>query len=167
MEISKITEKIPQWVHKYRYPILILLVGMVLFMLPKRKIEEQILPTQSGEVQRFDTAQQLAQILGQIEGVGKVKILLTLSEGEKTIYQHNEDASSGDSTSSVRQETVIITDSERNQQALITQVLPPMYQGAVIVCQGADLPAVKWAVVEAVSKATGLGADRISVLKMK
>ena len=93
--------------------------------------------------------------------------MLTVSAGETTLYQNDQDTNTGDTTSSVRQETVIITDSDRNQHALISQVLPPKYQGAVIVCQGADLPTVKLAIVEAVSKATGLGADQISVLKMK
>jgi stage III sporulation protein AG len=36
-----------------------------------------------------------------------------------------------------------------------------------VICQGAADPAVRLAVVEAVADATGLGADRISVLKMK
>ena len=49
----------------------------------------------------------------------------------------------------------------------VQQVLPESYRGAIVVCQGADSPAVKLAIVEAVSRATGLGADSISVLKMK
>jgi len=39
--------------------------------------------------------------------------------------------------------------------------------GAVIVCQGADDPQVRLSIVDAVSKVTGLGSDKISVLKMK
>jgi stage III sporulation protein AG len=36
-----------------------------------------------------------------------------------------------------------------------------------VVCQGADDPVVKLLIVDAVSKVTGLGADKISVMKMK
>ena len=167
MEIRTYLERIPRLIHKYRYPIAIVMVGVVLFMIPHNKTEEEIASIQEVQVQKADIEQQLSLILSQIEGVGKVKVLLTLAEGERTIYHFDEDVNSGDTTSSVRQETIIITDSNRNQQALITQILPPIYQGAIVVCQGADLPTAKWAVVEAVSKATGLGADRISVLKMK
>lgn len=167
MEIRTYLERIPRLIHKYRYPIAIVMVGVVLFMIPHNKTEEEIASKQEVQVQKADIEQQLSLILSQIEGVGKVKVLLTLAEGERTIYHFDEDVNSGDTTSSVRQETIIITDSNRNQQALITQILPPIYQGAIVVCQGADLPTAKWAVVEAVSKATGLGADRISVLKMK
>jgi stage III sporulation protein AG len=46
-------------------------------------------------------------------------------------------------------------------------VLAPQYLGAIVVCQGADRSDVRLAIVEAVSALTGLGADKISVLKMK
>lgn len=167
MDISKWSKSIPQLLHKYRYPIVILLVGLVLFTLPGRKKGPAQTIGQSNPVQQPDTTQSLTQILGQIRGVGRVKVMLTVAEGEKTLYQSDEDVTNGESSSSVRQETIILSDANRNQQALISQILAPKYLGAVIVCQGADDPAVKWAVVEAVSKATGLGADRISVLKMK
>jgi stage III sporulation protein AG len=62
---------------------------------------------------------------------------------------------------------VIITDGNRNQKPVISQVIPAKYLGAVIICQGADQPTVRLAIVEAVSKLTGLGTDRVCVLKMK
>lgn len=167
MDISKWAKSIPKWLTKYRYPLVILLIGLFLFSLPGRKEEPSQSTTHSESVTQPDTGQSLTQILGQIKGVGKVKVMLTILEGEKTLYQSDEDVSNGENNSSIRQETIILSDSNRNQQALISQILAPKYLGAVIVCQGADDPSVKWAVVEAVSKATGLGADRISVLKMK
>lgn len=169
MDIGKLTGKIPKWLHTYRYPILILIVGVVLLTLPteKKSQTEQIVTTISDNKTQTDISEQLAQILAQMDGVGKVKVMLTLSVGETTVYHSDENIDTADGTSSIRKETVIITDSDRNEKPLITQVIPEKYQGAVIVCQGADSPSVKWAIVEAVSKATGLGADQISVLKMK
>jgi stage III sporulation protein AG len=167
MDLSKWTKDIPKWFQKYRYPIIIVLLGILLFTIPEIKNENTQKQVQTATIQQVDTAQQLAQMLSQIEGVGKVKVMLTVAEGEKTLYHSDEDVSSGDTTSSVRQETIIVNDSNRNQQALISQILSPKYQGAVVVCDGAKNPAVKLAIVEAVSKATGLGADQISVLKMK
>ena len=61
----------------------------------------------------------------------------------------------------------VIRGENGKESGLVQRVDPPKYLGAVIVCQGADKAAVKLAIVEAVSKATGLGADQISVLKMK
>lgn len=167
MEIEKYSKKIQQWLITYRYPIIIVLIGLVLLAIPGKK---EIAPQQTSTIQKTeqkDMTQQLSEILSKIEGVGKVEIMLTVQSGEKTYYQRDEDRNGEGDSSSVRQDTVILTDGERNQYPLISQVLPPEYLGAVIVCQGADKPAVKWAIVEAVSKATGLGADQISVLKMK
>lgn len=39
--------------------------------------------------------------------------------------------------------------------------------GAVVVCQGADQPGVRLDVTNAVTAYTGLGSDKISVIKMK
>ena len=39
--------------------------------------------------------------------------------------------------------------------------------GAVVVCEGAENPHVQWDVTNAVSAYTGLGSDKISVMKMK
>ncbi len=167
MDIGKWSKTIPQLLHKYRYPLVILLVGLVLFTLPGKQEEKTPTTTQSSASQKPDTTQSLTQILSQIKGVGRVRVMLTVAEGEKTLYQSDEDVTEGENSTSIRQETIILSDADRNQQALISQILAPRYLGAVIVCQGADDPSVKWAVVEAVSKATGLGADRISVLKMK
>ena len=43
----------------------------------------------------------------------------------------------------------------------------PVYKGAVVVCEGADHASVKLNIVQAVSSLTGLGSDKITVLKMK
>ena len=43
----------------------------------------------------------------------------------------------------------------------------PQFQGALIVSEGADNAAVRWNIVSAVSSLTGLGTDKITVVKMK
>jgi stage III sporulation protein AG len=105
----------------------------------------------------------MEQILSRIQGAGTVKVLLSESRGKKVVYQTDQ-SGSGDN---LRIETVIITDADRRQEGLRQTVLAPSYQGAIVVCQGADRAEVRLAIVEAVSDLTGLGADKISVLKMK
>ena len=96
-----------------------------------------------------------------------MKVLLTEAAGEEVLYQTDEDIDQSDQSRDVRRETVLVTDAQRSQNGLVRQVNPPQYQGAVILCQGAGSPSVKLSVVEAVSDATGLTYDRITVLKMK
>lgn len=154
-------------VKRYRYAILVLVLGLALMLIPGQSKEQQnqvTMPTEQQE--QPEISKSLAQILSQIQGAGKVEVMLTVAAGEKTVYQTDEDISGGEHVST-RIETVIVTGADRSQTGLIQQVNPPTYLGAIVVCQGADRSSVRLAIVEAVSKVTGLGADRISVLKMK
>lgn len=166
MDIGMIGSKLTEGIKKYRYVLLIALIGLILMLIPTKTSTTAIDETQdpAGTTQeKLSMSQELEQILSHIQGVGDVKVMLTISAGEKTVYQTDPDIS-GDSQ---RHETVIITDSERSESGLVQQINPAIYQGAIIVCQGADSAAVRLAVAEAVARVTGLGADRISVLKMK
>lgn len=170
MDITVIRTKILEWGRKYRYVVMILAVGIVLMLLPTGRKNSELPQTLEPEQEKPHleiTAEALEGILSQIKGAGKVDVLLTCSAGERTVFRSNERSSSSGDSRNQEYETVLISDGNRTEAALVEQMLAPEYLGAVIVCQGAEDPSVKLAVSEAVSKATGLGADRISVLKMK
>ena len=168
MDIASIGSKIKLWIIRFRYPILVIVIGLILLSIPSKSKESTTQTLSHSQVQTVpDIAEQLTQILQQIQGVGKVRVMLTVSKGEKTEYQQNEDLMNSESDTSIRKETVIIRDTNDGEMALIIQVIPPEYLGAIVVCEGADNASVKLAVVEAVSKVTGLRSDHISVLKMK
>ena len=160
------SEKARLWIKEYRYVILVLVLGILLMMLPQGKTEEKkddnvLIP----ETEAVETLQeQLEQLLSQVQGAGKVRVLLTEAEGERVIYQTDGEQSSQNST---RADTVIVSDSARAESGLVQQILPPSYMGAIILSQGADSASVRLSLIEAVSNATGLSSDRISVLKMK
>ena len=145
---------------KYKYPILVVLVGLGLLLLPTRETEMPSVPVET--VREASLEQRLEELLGQIEGAGAVRVLLTEDVGRETVWQTDvqKDADS------VREDTVILEDSGRNETGLVRRTTEPSYRGAVILCQGADAPSVKLAIVEAVRCVTGLGADQISVQKM-
>ena len=147
----------------------VLLAGLVLMLLPsgEQKQEAAVLFSESTPEQERDLQASLGQILSMIEGAGKVQVLLTEATGQRTHYQTDEDISTGESSSDTRKETVLITNGSRAESGLVRQVDPPVYQGAIVICQGADSAAVRLAIVEAVANATGLSSNRISVLKMK
>lgn len=160
------SEKVRLWIKEYRYVILVLVLGILLMMLPQGKTEEKkddnvLIP----ETEAVETLQeQLEQLLSQVQGAGMVRVLLTEAEGERVIYQTDGEQSSQNST---RADTVIVSDSARAESGLVQQILPPSYMGAIILSQGADSASVRLSLIEAVSNATGLSSDRISVLKMK
>lgn len=167
MDIKAWGKKTPEWLKKYRYPILVLAIGLVLMTIPGKTEKNDESPADVTQAESVSLCQQLTVVLGRIQGVGKVEVLLTVKVGETTVYQTDEDIATTESGSTIRKETVIISGTDRVQQPLVSQIICPEYLGAVIVCQGADSVQVRLAVVDAVSKATGLGADKITVLKMK
>ena len=167
MDINAIGVKIKEFLKKYRFVVLILAIGVVLMVLPTDKQVEASQP-KTDQVALFeDPTQELAAILSRIQGAGKVQLLLTKGSGERTVYQTSEDREDTGQGSSVKVDTVIITDSNRTQNGLVQQIFAPEYRGAIVVCQGADNATVRLAIIEAVADATGLGTDRISVLKMQ
>lgn len=168
MEIKKIPDNITQFIKKYRYAALILIIGLVLMAIPQKtssKQAQEVLPITV--VSEAAISDQLAEILSQISGAGKVQVMLTVAKGEETIYQTNNDCVTSNDSNNTQMDTVTVTDKDRNESGLIKQRIPASYMGAIVVCQGADNSTVRLAIVEAVANITGLGTDRISVLKMK
>lgn len=159
-------EKLVSAFKKYRFVFIILLVGVFLMLLPTGNTAQTEATEPNVQPHHEDIAEELEKLLGSIEGAGKVEVMISIAQGENTIYQTDSDISGGES-GNTRHDTVIITNSDRNEEGLVSRVDPPVYRGAVIVCQGADRASVRLSIVEAVSSITGLGADRIAVLKMK
>lgn len=170
MELKLTGDKIRTFLKKNRYVILVLVVGLVFMLLPSgnsKEEAEQSVSTSQESVDIWDITEDLEAFLSQIHGVGKVKVMLTVSVGEETVYQENQDISTNETGSVIRRETVIISGVDRQELPLVSYIKAPIYLGAIIVCQGGDQAGVKLDVIDAVSKITGLSSDKISVLKMK
>ena len=160
MDMESGKEQIIRSVKKYQYVLWVVLLGIFLMLLPqKQEAPEREIPAETEAV--LELEEELSAILSKISGVGEAEILLTESSGSSTIYQTDTAQNHGNS------DTVIVMDRNREEQGLVKQVLPPVYKGALVVCQGADSASVRLSVVDAVKSVTGLSSDCISVLKMK
>ena len=146
---------------KYKYVLVVVLAGLFLMLLPGKTASEAPAVTES--VPETTMQESLEAILKNIQGVGRVQVLLTEAAGARTEYVFDKSTTAD----ALKTDAVILTDANRDQKGLISQIIPPVYLGALVVCQGGDSPSVKLAVMEAVQAATGLTADRITVLKMK
>ena len=167
MDIKAVLRKFADFIRKNRYIALILLLGLILMCVPTKRENNVATEEQKQVLNEVSVEEKLSQILTQVDGAGEVQVFLTFASGEEIIYQTNDTLSrNGESTDS-QSNTVTITDAKRNEQGLIRQTKPPVYQGAIVVCKGADSSSVRLAIMDAVSKATGLGLNKISVMKMK
>ena len=167
MDVNKMRKNLGNLLQKYKYVLLISMIGLTFMLLPSGNSAKDDKSTEPCEVQNSSVQAELENILSCMQGAGEVKVLLTEQEGEEMIYQKDEDSSSSETANSLQTKVVTVTDSERNEKGLVQKIIPPRYRGAIILCQGADDPALKLAITNAVSKITGLGTDKIAVLKMK
>ena len=152
---------------KYKYALLIVAIGALLMLLPSR---QKTADKQAESVCRneevfslAETEEKMESILGQIDGVGRLRVMLTLASGPQLQLASDTDRSTGSSGEA----TVMLNRGSGSQEVIVTQQVYPVYQGAVIVCQGAGNSAVRLAITEAVSALTGLSANRISIVKWK
>ena len=137
-----------------------MLAGLAILLLPTGGKTPEPEPLVKAEAME-SMEERLETILSGIAGAGRVEVLLTEEEGRQTLYQT--DVQSDESRRT--EDTVLVEDAARTETGLVRQTLEPKYRGAVVLCDGADSSAVKLAIVEAVGCVTGLGADRICVLK--
>lgn len=162
---------------KYKYVIIILLIGLGLLLIPGEKNNQSLsVPVEkeipfSPEAYAAEMEQRLSQILSQIQGVGETEVILTLKQGEQTHYLYDTDVrkESGEKNSSSEeiQKTVIISSGNAYDEAMVTRKDYPLFQGALIVCRGGGEAEVKLKLTQAVSALTNLSSDKITILKMK
>ena len=150
---------------KFKIPLLVLALGALLLVWTPGTQRTEV--TQSAEVSTEEapsgTRQEMERLLSQVEGVGRVELMLTTTGSQRSIYQTDLRVS-GDT----REETTVFSSQQGSQKTpVVARTEMAEYLGAVIVCDGADSAAVRLRVVQAVSALTGLGSDKISVIKMK
>lgn len=157
---------------KLRYPALILLLGVGLLLWPSKSAKQEPEAVQSETMEaaspEADIQTQMEEILSCIDGAGRVRVLLTRKTGDETIYQTDKtQSSSADGAADTTVTTVMANQSGGGEEPVASQVIYGQYQGAVVVCEGADRAAVRLELVNAVAGLTGLSTDRITVIKMK
>ena len=167
MDLTQLKLSVREWMKKYRIGVTAVLCGILLLVtMPKENVQDTT-PSQEAYIPEQTMEQQLEAILSRVDGAGKVKLLLTIAYGAETHYQNDETSSQSPEERDLRRETVLITNNTRDQTGLVQRVDPPKYLGAVVLSQGAERASVRLALMEAVKTATGLSADKISILKMK
>ncbi len=162
---------------KYKYALLILLIGLGILLLNGDK-EPASAPMPQTQESPFtidayvqDMEQRLSDILSRIRGVGETRVILTLSSSEQLHYLYDTElrtdtGETGASTEESRK-TVILSSGSSYDEATVTRRDYPLFQGALIVCRGGGEAEVKLKLTRAVSALTNLSSDKITILEMK
>ncbi|WP_350344662.1 hypothetical protein PRVXT_001090 [Proteinivorax tanatarense] len=141
---------------------------------PSAEIEQQITDSYEEKIQK-----ELEEILGNIAGVGKAKVMVTLDKGNEKIVAKNITESERttleeDTEGGVREiidynyqgELVILRKSGGDEPLVLTEVKPKV-RGVVVVCPGGNDPSIQKQVIRAVQGVLDIPTYRISVMPKK
>lgn len=153
---------------KYKFVALILLVGLVLMLLPSGEENKSIENDRGTETFSLaETERRLESLLKNIQGVGQVNVMLTLKSGPTLELAEDSSTSLRESETKRESDVVTVSRGSGTEEVIVTHERYPVYQGAVVVCEGGGNSAVRLSVIDAVSVLTGLGSDKITVVQWK
>lgn len=178
----KALQRLPALLERFKYPIGVLLLGLALVLLPVRggggEPAQETAPAASeqpaagsAEAYRSAVERELESLLSQMEGAGRVRVMLTLKTGPAARYQSDRSATEsrdGDRVSaSTEEKTVMLERGSAYNEPAIVSTAYPVFQGALVVAEGGGDERVRLRLSGAVAALLGLGADQIIVVKMK
>ncbi len=169
MERSTLSQRLSglwQKLSRYRYALLVLLLGVGLMLLPGRQeaAAPTVQPDSVAEPPAEELCRRLEQTLSRIDGAGTVHCLLTWREGVRTVYQTD---TSQSASGEVKNSTVLVSTGSGTESAVAAGTVGPVWQGVVVVCEGADSAQLRLEITRAVGALTGLSSDKIAVVKGK
>lgn len=166
--MKQILEKGIEVVKKYKYVVLVLMIGIVLLLIPSKNEESPTVEETTSDDSAYvaQVEHDLCNMLSKINGAGRVEVMLTMQYGSRTEYQTDTQITNDADRSSQERKTVILSEGSAYDKAAVSAMRYPQFQGALVICEGADDPSVKLDILNAVSALTGLGTDRITVVKM-
>lgn len=153
-----------------KYIWIAIVFGIVLLLLPARDNEntEQIQNDRGEEEYSLEEFEKkLEETLSDIDGAGKVSVVLTVYSDARRVYAQDESLIREDGTEHNESKTVVVSTGSGVQEAVLVQNIFPKYRGALIVAAGGGDPEVRLKITQAVAAVTGLGTDKISVCKGK
>ena len=140
------------------------MAGLLLLAVSEWLPAETAAAPSAAETQDIDYAaqleQQMAELLATVEGAGTVRVMVTVSHREKTVYAADTESRADGSAAS----TPVLVNG--NTAGLIETVYAPEVLGVAVVCTGGDDPAVQANITALVQALTDVGTHHITVAKM-
>ena len=110
----------------------------------------------------------LEALISQIDGAGKVSVMVSLDGSPELIYVYDEESktsSNSSGTTTTSSSSPIIINKDNGDSALILKEKLPAVKGVIVVSSGANNISIKLDILRAVSTLLDITTDKISVLK--
>lgn len=109
----------------------------------------------------------LKKVLEEMEGVGKVDVMVTLSASSEKIIEKDRETQKEEDRTTTREETVYDDSFGQGQSPYVTKELSPSVEGVVVIAEGGDRPVVVQNITEAVQALFDVESHKIKVVKRK
>lgn len=131
------------------------------------------------EAYAASTEKKLSEIIGKIDGVGRVKIMVTVGSSEQNVYEQSQkstddttvasqsDGSTQKQSNTGNEQTPVVMDNgSGGQSALVKTQLQPTILGVAVVCDGGGDAEVQEHIIDTIMSILDVSSDHISVCKM-
>lgn len=113
--------------------------------------------------------EKVTNIIECIEGAGKTKVMITLSETTEYIYATNDKntkkSNDANDDTTIENDYVII-EKDNNDTGLLIKKIEPKIRGVAIVCEGGNNSTVQNQIYSATSAVLNISTSRISISKL-
>ncbi|KRQ86837.1 hypothetical protein ABG79_01328 [Caloramator mitchellensis] len=196
MDFKKFMDKLPKDTKKIVLNVLIvILVGILLMIIAdtynqikisdkKKKEEKSVIEVSSEALNptfsyEEKIKRELTEILSQIEGVGKVSVMIYFEGGSATVPAYNENYSTRKieekdnqggnriTTENNKNINVVLLNEGNSNKPLIIKQINPNIGGVIVVAEGAKNPMVKEQIITAVKTLLNVPSYKVSALPMK
>ena len=116
------------------------------------------------------TEKNLEKLLGDIDGAGKVKVMLTIDNCYENVYAKKYDTKAQktekETENELSEEYIIVKKGSNNEECLVVKVYEPTIKGVAVISEGADSIKVKTAITDTVCALFDISTAQVSVEKM-
>ena len=160
--------------------LIILLVGLLLVVIAmpvsdiksdQTQDEQQVQKAENASEDTYTDALETRLALAKVEGVGNVKVMITLASSSEKVVEKDQEMTSevqegesgGKNTSS--SETAIYANGNGEETPYVKQELSPRIEGVLVIADGGDNAIVIENITEAVQALFGVDTHKIKVMK--
>ncbi len=111
----------------------------------------------------------VTEIIESIDGAGKTKVMITLSETTEYVYATNNKSTQKNSSNnydSINEDDYVVIEKDNNDTGLLIKTVEPKIRGVAIVCEGGNNTKVQNQIYSAVSSVLNISMSRISISKL-
>ncbi len=148
----------------------VILAGLTLSELTARKSKTDKENPVSAEDYIESTEKTLEKLLSDIEGAGKVRVMLTVDTCYENVYAKSYDTkgekTENGSGNELSEEYIIVKKGSNNEECLVIKVYEPTVKGVAVIAEGADSIKVKTAITDTVCALFNISTAQVSVEKM-